>query len=324
MGRPGFFTRAGMHRMLEGTPAHAGRRAVRIGLAVLILLNVGAVILESVEQLNREHAKAFRMFEIASVAVFSVEYLLRLWVCVEDPRYSGRFGRLRFALSPLALVDLLAILPSYLAGLLAIDTRMLRALRLLRIFKLTRHSTSMDLLLTVLRQEAPNFLSSVLVMLIVILLAATGMYAIEREAQPQAFGSIPKAVWWAAVTLTTVGYGDVVPQTVIGKVFGLVITVAGVGMVALPAGILASGFSLELQRRREAYTNEVRRALTDGRVSRREMRRLERHRDELGLSRSEAQLLMQCEEASRRDEGATCPHCGELLDEPAAEEEPPP
>jgi voltage-gated potassium channel len=210
----------------------------------------------------------------------------------------------------MALVDLVAILPTYLGAFVRVDTRMLRALRLLRIFKLSRHSSSMDLLLTVLRQEAGSILSAMFIMLIVIVLAASGIYAIEREAQPEAFDSIPKAMWWAAVTLTTVGYGDVVPVTVLGKIFGLLITVAGVGMVALPAGILASGFSLELQRRREAFRLRVKHALADGTVTGPETAVLDSEADELGISEEDVELAVEAASAEEPSAAPPCPHCG--------------
>jgi voltage-gated potassium channel len=153
------------------------------------------------------------------------------------------------------------------------------------------------------------------VMVIVITFAATGIYIIERDANPDAFDSIPKAMWWAAVTLTTVGYGDVVPSTVLGKAFGLVITIAGVGMVALPAGILASGFSSELQRRRERYRLEVKRAIADGTLSSSETRTLEAAREMLGLTTHDAEVI-RAERASPGSDPFVCPHCGGPIGKP--------
>lgn len=293
------------------------RRVVRLALGALIVLNVIAAIVESVESIGAAYADAFHTFELVSVAVFTVEYALRIWVCVENPSYAGRGGRLRYAASPLAILDVVAILPFYLGALLPIDTRMLRALRLLRLLKLSRHSTAMDTLLTVMRREAASILSSMFIMLIVILFAATGIYAIERHANA-AFDSIPKAMWWAAVTLTTVGYGDVVPQSALGQAFGFLITVAGVGMVALPAGILASGFSAELERRREQYRLEVKRAIGDGRVSASDAAALEASREELGLTEEEASSVIETERADHPPDG-TCPHCGRSLHDPPAD-----
>lgn len=168
----------------------------------------------------------------------------------------------------------------------------------------------MDLLLTVVRNEAATVASSIFVMLIIIVLAASGIYMIERNAQPDAFQSIPQAMWWAAVTLTTVRYGDVVPMTVPGKIFGLVITIAGVGMVALPAGILASGFSQELQQRRAQYQLRLKESLADGRLTRGELRQLRRSAREFGLSDVEARVLLRTETRRALSE---CPNCGAEL-----------
>ena len=280
-------------------------------IMTIIAVNVAAVILESVAEIQAEHAVRFRQLEVASIAVFTVEYLVRLWVAVENPAYAaGWRGRLRYALTPMALVDLVAVLPFYLGFLVDLDTRILRALRLLRVFKLARHSTAMDLLLTVIRNEAATVASSMFVMLIIIVLAASGIYLIERDVQPEAFRNIPEAMWWAAVTLTTVGYGDVVPVTVAGKIFGLLITIAGVGMVALPAGILASGFSQELQKRRAQYQLELKASLASGRITRGQLRRLRASASELGLSDEEARVLLKTETRRAR---AVCPHCGKPL-----------
>lgn len=302
-------SRKRLYRLLELGDSTAGR-LLNLFLMLVILLSVIAVILESVPAFREQYRQAFLRFELFSIAVFTLEYAARLWVCTEKPGYSGWRGRLRYAVSPMALVDLVAILPFYLGMFFDIDMRILRALRLMRVFKLTRHSASMDLLLTVIRNEAATVASSLFVMLIIIVLAASGMYLIERDAQPQAFQSIPQAMWWAAVTLTTVGYGDVVPVTIPGKIFGLMITIAGVGMVALPAGILASGFSKELVKRRAEFQLKVDRALTDGQISLDEMRQLKTYAKQLGLGERETRMMIR--RASNRSR-ATCPHCGKAL-----------
>jgi voltage-gated potassium channel len=191
--------------------------------------------------------------------------------------------------------------------------RFLRALRLLRVFKLSRHSIAMDLLITVIRNELAIVASAMFVMLIIVVVAASGIYLIEREAQPDAFQSIPQAMWWAAVTLTTVGYGDMVPITVGGKVFGLFITLAGVGMVALPAGILASGFSQELQKRRAAFSQQIRDSLADGRLSNHELENLQDKSHELGIGEDEARLMVR-KETSDDESPLVCRHCGKPLD----------
>ncbi len=297
------------YQRLEVSAGRTGRM-LNAALMLLIALNVAGVILESVPGLQRAYGLWFRLFEIFSVVVFSIEYLARIWACAESERFgNGWRGRLRYMLTPMALVDLFAILPFYLGVLIDVDTRFLRALRLLRVFKLARHSTAMDLLLTVVRNEVAIVASSLFIMLIIIVMAASGIYLIEREAQPDAFESIPQAMWWAAVTLTTVGYGDVIPVTVLGKVFGLVITVAGVGMVALPAGILASGFSQELLKRRTEYQLKVKESLADGSISRSDLRELRSKALELGISQEDARMLLQSETTSKPI-SSRCPHCG--------------
>jgi voltage-gated potassium channel len=299
--------RARVYALLELGDSRTGR-SLNALIGILIVLNVTAVVLESVEAIDAQFGHLFQVFEIVSVIVFSIEYVGRAWASAENGRFGpGWRGRLRYMLTPMAIIDLVAIVPFYLGFLIDADTRVLRALRLLRVFKLTRHSTAMDMLLAVIRNEAATVASSMFVMLIIIVLAASGIYLIEREAQPDAFESIPQAMWWAAVTLTTVGYGDVVPITVVGKVFGLLITIAGVGMVALPAGILASGFSAELQKRRAEYQLKIKQSMADGEVTRDELDDLREQAQNLGLSAEEADVMLQTETSAAP---AVCKHCG--------------
>lgn len=308
--------RATWFRLLEAEQGFGWGRLINIAIMGLIVVNVLAVVLASVDEINRAHERLFWRLELVSVIIFTLEFSARVWVCVEDPRYRRPLvGRLRYLATPMALIDLAAILPFYLGMFVKLDMRFLRALRLLRAFKLTRHSTAMDVLLTVMRKEAPSFASAVFMMVIVIIIAASGIYLIERVNQPEAFGSIPRAIWWATVTLTTVGYGDVVPVSTLGKLFGIVITIAGVGMVALPAGIIASGFSRELHQRHERYRLKLAHALADGTISAEDRRQLERKRDELGLSEGDASLMLSTAREALAKRGiARCPHCGGALD----------
>jgi voltage-gated potassium channel len=283
-------------------------------LMSLITVNVVAVIFESVQPIYAKYETWFEAFEILSVAIFTAEYGARLWACVEARSGVAHWQqRLRYVVTPMALIDLLAVLPFYLSAFVNLDMRFLRALRLLRVFKLSRHSTAMDLLITVVRNELAIVASAMFVMLIIVVVAASGIYLIEREAQPDAFQSIPQAMWWAAVTLTTVGYGDMVPITVGGKVFGLFITLAGVGMVALPAGILASGFSQELQKRRAEFSQQIRDSLADGSLSNQELENLQDRSDELGIGADEA-LLMLRKETAGNESPLVCPHCGKRIE----------
>ncbi len=305
------------HEILElARPGDRGSRGFDVFIITLIALNILAIALESVSALRLQYGAYFFGFEVVSVLVFSVEYLLRIWSCVEmrGGIYSTPFaGRLRYALTPLLLIDLLAILPFYLAMFFAVDLRFLRALRLLRIFKLTRYSPAMNMLLTVLRNEARTIGAACFILMIVLILASSGIYLFEHSVQPESFGSIPAALWWAVATLTTVGYGDVTPVTVGGKMFGIFIMIIGVGMVALPAGILASAFSEQSRKHREDYTEQVEAALEDGELSAEELRQLEFTRRTLGLREEDAEQirLRKAREDERRV--PTCPHCHKPL-----------
>lgn len=220
----------------------------------LISLNVIAVILESVKNLSSQYMLFFRMFEIFSIAIFTIEYFLRLWTCTIDRRFNHpAIGRLRFAVTPLAIVDLMAILPFYLPMIIPLDLRFVRAVRLFRLFrlfKMGRYSESLKTLGNVLKAKKEELLIAVFVVLILLVIASSLMYFVENEVQQQAFSSIPAAMWWGVATLTTVGYGDVYPVTPAGKLLGAIIAILGIGMFALPTGILASGFVEEIQKRR--------------------------------------------------------------------------
>jgi voltage-gated potassium channel len=217
-------------------------------------------------------------------------------------------------LTPIALVDLLAILPFYLSLYLAIDLRFLRVLRLLRLFKLTRYSPALGALLDVVQKEADALLAAVVVLLMMLVISAGGIYLLENELQPETFGSMPSSLWWAIVTLTTVGYGDVVPVTTMGRMFGGFIGLIGIGMIALPAAILASGFAENIHGRKQKYNQYIQRFLRDGILDENERWRLEELRKELGLDSDEAlELLDSIMHEAQRNTLDTCPHCGERL-----------
>lgn len=222
-------------------------------MATLIVLNVIALILETEASVYAGWRFWFNLFEAASVTLFTLDYIARMWACVEQPEYAGPGpvkGRLRYALTPLAVFDLLAIAPFFLGFILpGADLRLLRAFRLLRLLKLTRYSQALQSLGHVAVRQRRELVASVLVMAILLMFCSSGIYFLERHIQPEAFASIPRAMWWAMATLTTVGYGDVAPVTALGKIFGAFSMVLGIGMFALPTGILATGFTEELQRR---------------------------------------------------------------------------
>jgi voltage-gated potassium channel len=230
-------------------------RTFDIFIITLISLNTLAVILETVKSLFFQFANFFRTFEIFSVSVFTIEYLLRLWTCTSDSRFRRPFkGRIKFVITPLALVDLMAILPFYLPMIIPLDLRFIRAVRLFRIFrlfKMGRYSKSLKTFGDVLKEKKEELIITMFVVSILLIIASSLMYFVENEAQPEAFSSIPEAMWWGVATLTTVGYGDVYPVTPLGKFLGAIIAILGIGMFALPAGILGSGFVGQIQRRRK-------------------------------------------------------------------------
>ncbi|MGJ3260084.1 MAG: ion transporter [Rhodospirillales bacterium] len=291
-------------------------RTVDIFLITLISLNVIAVVFESMPEVYAVYGPWFDAFEIFSVTVFTIEYILRVWSAVEsrNPRYKAPFrGRIRFMLSPLALIDLIVLLPFYLSSIFGADLRMLRALRLLRAFRLTRYANSMNLLLQVLRDEGPIISAALFVLLMMISVAASITYLAEHEAQPEAFASIPHALWWAVVTMTTIGYGDVVPHTLIGRICASVIGIISVGMVALPAGILASGFNEALHQRRRKYEQLVDHVLEDGVIDPDEHKELRQLKEELGLTQHEAAAILKAGYRKMAQSTVTCDKCGNVI-----------
>lgn len=309
-------TRAALYKKLDPDEKSDWlSRYLDVALILLIAVNVLAVILETVESIEIRYHALFWWIEAVSVAVFSVEYIARVWVAVEDPRFQDSpHPRLSYALSPMAIIDLLAILPFYLGFFVQFDLRFLRVLRLLRILKLTRYSSAMSMLLEVFREEANAFFAGFFILIVLLVLAASGAYLAEHHVQPDKFGSIPAAMWWAMATLTTVGYGDVTPITPAGQLFGSLVAVVGIGMAALPAGILASGLADRLRRTRQEMALQFRTALEDGVIDEDEEQELETIRRELGLSkRMVEEIRADIQNAREAAEAGHCPHCGKSL-----------
>ncbi len=279
-----------LHRTLEAPWGllTRGERLVRGLLVALTCAAVAGVLLEEVYEADHPAVQWIPLVELAVTLLFAGEYALRLWVCVEDPRFArARLPRLRYALTPGALVDLLAVLPGLL-WLFGVDLRSLRILRLLRVLALTRLAGSLELLLRVLRAEAEALFAAFTLVLVVLVLAAAGIHHFEAEAQPETFGTLPQALWWAVVTVTTVGYGDAVPITPGGRLFAGLTSLVGIALFSLPTAILAAGFVEQLRVRRQAYRQLVELALADGRLTPEERERLEEIRIELGLSAESA------------------------------------
>ena len=242
-----------VHSALGPDPDSRVGKAVSVSLTALIVLNITALVLETVDEIHNLSPRAFSVFEAVSVGVFTVEYLLRIWSCVADPRYSHSIsGRLRFIASPLALVDLIAILPFYAAllNLSEVDLRVLRAARLMgRAARLGQYSSGLRTLGRVVQAKRTELVTVIMVLSLLLLLSSSLMFYAENDAQPDVFSSIPETMWWGIITLTTVGYGDAYPITVLGRTLAGLMAVLGIGLFALPAGILGSGFIEEVQHR---------------------------------------------------------------------------
>ncbi len=220
----------------------------------LIVLNVTAFIASTSSSFSLAYKLLFECIEIICSLVFTIEYVLRMWVCTVDRKYSHPiWGRLKYALTPLSMIDLISILPFYLLWLFP-DLRfvyVISILRLLRLIKISRYSESVRTLGTVLYAKKEELLATAFAVFILLIFASSLMYFVESSAQPKSFGSIPDAMWWGVVTLTTVGYGDIYPITPIGRFLGSILAFLGIGIFALPAGIISSGFSEEVQRRKQ-------------------------------------------------------------------------
>ena len=282
-------------------------KAIDRSLMVLIILNCFFSMLESVERLSVMHGQFFHDFDVVSVGIFTVELALRVWAVVEIERFSHPlWGRLRWLTTPLAIVDLLAVLPFYLGFIVQFDLRELRVLRLLRIFKLSRYSNAIGIMTAVLRQEARAMGTVAFVFFVALMFISSLMYLIEHPEQPKVFSDVPTALWWGVETMTTLGYGDMIPITPLGRVLGGMTALLGVGMIALPAGIMASGFTEHMRLRREEFADDVQKLAPSGELTTRQRRRLEAARLTLGITQEEANHILA---HARAGKGIRCPHC---------------
>lgn len=216
--------------------------ALRASLAVLLVLNLVSVALNTVPSVVEQHAIGLLAFEIVAVALMSIEFGFRLWACVEDPRYaSPLWGRLRYLTRPMSIIDMVAIVPSYfsLTGYDLRFLRTLRLLRLLRVLKFGRYSEGVGRIDEVIQRKRGELVSALVLVLILLTLASGLMYFAEHDAQPEVFSTLPETFWWS--TMMMAGEFGTPPVTVLGRLLGVVIALLGIGLFALPAGIIASG-----------------------------------------------------------------------------------
>ncbi len=363
-------------------------RGIEYFLIGLIIVNVLAVITSSINEWYSDYQKWFDGLEYFSLAVFGMEFLLRLWAVAEGnfaknyavtlddktithlkteqelaaaaktdaqsdkntdkikdknkesnslsvqakttpplPQHHDTLSdwqnRLNWLKTPSAIIDFLAIFPAFLNFVVPLDLRFMIVLRVLRLFKLTRYFAALRILLKVIMREKESFKAVLFILVILIILSASGIYLVENKAQPQYFGSIPASMWWAVVTLTTVGYGDVTPITTTGKILGAMITVLGVGLAALPAGILASGLANELNQRREMIESQFRTSLLENELDfEQHVEEIEKIRQEIGLTQEQAQIIIhdivkeQELQTNHAHSANFCPNCGYHLKKP--------
>jgi voltage-gated potassium channel len=242
------------YRHLEPTAwPKKGLSPLNLFLVVLIFIAVAEAVLDTEPTISRGRERLFATVEFSIGIVFLVEYIARLWVAVENPELRKyRFPRLRYALTPIAIIDLLAVIPALFAfsGAPSLLLRFFRILRILRLAKLGRMSNAWDDIREAFYDRRHEFSLILGLLVLTVLISGSLMYFAEADAQPDKFGSIPRALWWAIITMTTIGYGDTYPITALGRVLGGIIAIAGVMMIALPTGIFASSFTEAMDRRR--------------------------------------------------------------------------
>ncbi|MBU3724285.1 MAG: ion transporter [Burkholderiaceae bacterium] len=276
------------------TPGDLTRQVLDWGITLLVLGSIIAIILESVPSLQDRFQSQFDAFEVFSIAIFTVEYLLRLW-CVPAGKahLSPTAARWGYITSFHGLIDLCATLPFYLHAVFpGLDMRFMRAVRMLRFLKLSHYNTALEDLFRAIRDEHESFVSALYILGIAILMTSCLAYYAEHDVQPDKFGSIPDAMWWSVVTLTTVGYGDAAPVTAIGKLIGVATALMGVCTVALLTGIVASSFANQMARKRAIFEAELIKALQDGHISHEEEEMLEHLRQTFNLSKEHANAIV--------------------------------
>jgi voltage-gated potassium channel len=240
------------HDLLEGEPrGSAAATAIHATLILLVIVNVIAAVCETVPSIAADHRTLLTFIETVSVVIFVAEFLLRLWAAREDPVRARRgplHARLAWLRSPAGIVDFVSTLPFVIAFFTSVDFRVLGLLRLLSVLKLARYSPGFRSLVEAIRIERHALVACLAILSVAVLVAATAMYVAEREIQPDKFGTVPDAMWWAVTTITTVGYGDVVPVSSLGRLVGAATMIAGLVMLALPIAIIATSFARVIAR----------------------------------------------------------------------------
>ena len=264
-------------------------------IVIWVIVSVLAVILESVQGIHYLLNLEFIVLDAIAVSIFTLEYCLRMYCCVEEPGYQRAVsGRLKMAKSTSSIIDILAIAPFFLEVFLhhLIDLRFMRVFRLLRLLKLSRYTGATQSLSKVIAREWPVMAASAFIMLLLVVMTASLGYLFEHEAQPDKFENIPQAIYWAVVTLASVGYGDISPITPAGRAMTIVLALIGIGIFAIPAALLSSAFSDQLTRDREALINTIYEMLADGHLDDKEVEYIKTESKRLHLTDEEIKILL--------------------------------
>lgn len=311
--------------LLDETNTSWQSRLVSFTLIFLILASVAMIILDSEPVIREKIHHFYIVTEIVSLVIFSIEYICRVWTAPDskdnkEAKYKDSKARWKYITSFTAIIDLLAILPLLLSFFVMIDLRFLRVISLLRFLKLTRYNEAMDTLVTVVKQEFQFFILVIFISAVILFISASCIYLLEHEHQPEQFGSIFRSMWWAIVTLSTVGYGDVSPITPLGKIFAGVIMIVGIGLMALPAGILASSFSDHIHRKRKGHIKLIDEALEEDVLDGKDYDLLRRFQEKHGLSEEQGRDILDTFLKEKEFKGSyiethsiTCPKCGHKI-----------
>jgi len=265
-------------------------------IGIWVIISVLAVVLESIHSVSYLINLEFVILDTVAVGIFTLEYLMRIYACVEEPKYRHAFlGRFKQARNTATFIDLLAILPFFLEVLLGsvLDLRFLRTFRLARLLKLTRYNDSTKILTTVIAREWPVISASAFIMILMVIMTASLGYVFEHEAQPEKFDNIPNSVYWAVITLASVGYGDISPITPIGRFMTVVMALLGIGIFAIPAALLASAFGDQLHKERELLKNNLRNMMKDGHLDDSEIAMLRTEAKRLHITIEELNALLE-------------------------------
>ena len=279
--------------VLDGSPNYKASRYVEWVVTVVVLTNCAAVILDSVPELHNKYKDYFQEFEFWSVMFFTLEYVLRVWSLGAKFADSAWRGRRQYIFSPFGLVDFFATMPYYLHLFFpTLDLRILRVLRLLRVLKLSKYNTALQDLFVAIHSERKAFGSAVFLLTIAAIVSASLMHFAEGQAQPEFFGTIPHAIYWAVVTITS-GYGNVEPATKFGEIIALVSGFLGVCMAAILTGIVASAFSNQVARKKAAFETQLREVFKDGEMSEEEQAALKRLQAQYRFSDLQVEAMLQ-------------------------------